>query len=224
MEKDLVEAQKVGVPILSMWLSTEDEIPHEDKIRLLHEVGRSIPGGLALATILNNASKKEIESRLAEYDLTTQHVKKKRETPQSRNHSEQVYKKGGSIKPFKPRTGEQKIYNTRFQSRQSNQSVASPGKWTNQSPNNWGKGKPRVANKTVTAVKNRYIPDGKWKQITPEEKRKIILKRKNSTITPKKVRRNKVIEQTQKKQEERKEEYNFRSKIEIRRPTEAKDL
>ncbi len=58
MEKDLVEAQKVGVPILSMWLSTEDEIPHEDKLRLLHEVGRSIPGGHVLATILNNASKK----------------------------------------------------------------------------------------------------------------------------------------------------------------------
>lgn len=38
----LINASKDQIPLLSVWLSIEDEIPMTDKVRLLREVGRKI--------------------------------------------------------------------------------------------------------------------------------------------------------------------------------------
>lgn len=62
------------VPLLSVWLSIE-ETPMTNKVRLLRDVGRNIPGRYKLITILNTVTKKQIEERIAEYDLSSQHVR-----------------------------------------------------------------------------------------------------------------------------------------------------
>lgn len=93
-KKTLVNAQKEQVPLLGIWLSIEQEIPATEKVPLLRQVGRKIPGGQGLVTLLNNATREKIEEKLAEYDLSSRHVKAiKKMAPQNKPNQGQQNKK-----------------------------------------------------------------------------------------------------------------------------------
>lgn len=110
----LLNGHRDQVPLLTIWLSIEEEIPMSDKVKLLRDVGRKIPGGNRLVTILNTVTNKQIEEKLAVYDLETQNFKRK-----NYQHNEvQTLEKYKVEKQQSVRTNYTKPYNTRFQARQ----------------------------------------------------------------------------------------------------------
>lgn len=110
----LINGHRDQVPLLTIWLSIEEEIPMSDKVKLLRDVGRKIPGGNRLVTILNTVTNKQIEEKLAVYDLETQNFKRK-----NYQHNEvQTLEKYKVEKQQSVRTNYTKPYNTRFQARQ----------------------------------------------------------------------------------------------------------
>lgn len=189
----LINANKDQVPLLSVWLSIEDEIPMSDKVRLLRDVGRKIPGGYKLVTILNTVTKKQIEKKLAEYDLNTQFIKRKEHQPKR----VQKQQKPKVEKQQIIQTNNARPYNTRFQARQGEINKFCGPKISNQKTITWQRNnsatdKYKNDRKNNTS-KTSYIPEEKWGKMTPEQKSQVIQKRKTTNTSVKRFGRNKLI-------------------------------
>lgn len=197
-EKNLVNAQKEQVPFLGIWLSIEQEIPAMEKVPLLRQVGRKIPGGQGLVTLLNNATREKNEKKLAEYDLSSRHVKAiKKMAPQNKPNQGQQNKKFKNNRFQVNKQEGFKKYDTRFQSEQRRLNKFA-GKRQNfntikKTVHNIAGGKKSIR----TPPNTGFIPAEKWEEMTPVERIKVIEDRKNKTYNSKKVRRNKVVKQAE---------------------------
>lgn len=215
-EKTLINAQKEQVPLLGIWLSIEQEIPATEKVPLLRQVGRKIPGGQGLVTLLNNATRDKIEEKLAEYDLGSRHVKAiKKMAPQNIPKQGQQNKKKFKNNRFQVNKQEGfKRYDTRFQSEQRKINKFAGNRQTfnttKKPVHNLSGGKKSIR----TPLNTSFIPADKWEEMTPVERSKVIEDRKNKTNNSKKVRRNKVVNQAEQQTQLQKEKTDKASKKE----------
>lgn len=219
-EKSLVNAQKEQVPLLGIWLSIEQEIPATEKVPLLRQVGRKIPGGQGLITLLNNATSDKICERLAEYDLGSRHVKAiKKMAPQNIPKQGQQNKKKFKNNRFQVNKQEGfKRYDTRFQSEQRKINKLAGNRQTfnttKKPVHNISGGKQSIR----TPLNTSFIPADKWEEMTPVERSKVIEDRKNKTNNSKKVRRNKVVNPAEQHMQLQKEKTDKASKKEKNGP------